>query len=73
MTSDGYRLTLESVRRDAKEETRKEYESRLWERDREIERLKRRISELEHKVRRLESDNSSYRRKRIWDTLDSIF
>jgi len=44
MTSDGYRVTLESVVRDAKEETRKEYEALLREKDAEIARLKKQIS-----------------------------
>ena len=50
MTSDGYRLTLESAVRDAKEETRREYAERLREKDREIAVLERLVKELKRHI-----------------------
>ena len=50
MTSDGYRLTLESAVRDAKEETRREDAGRLREKDREIAVLERLVKELKRHI-----------------------
>lgn len=51
MTSDGYRLTLESAVRDAKEEeTRREYAERLRGKDREIAALELLVKELKRHI-----------------------
>ena len=50
MTSDGYRLTLESAVRDAKEEARREYAERLQEKDREIATLELLVKELKRHI-----------------------
>lgn len=47
MTSDGYRVTLESVVRDTRADVKREYEERLREKDREITGLKMRVKLLE--------------------------
>lgn len=50
MTSDGYRVTLESVVRDTRADVEREYEERLRAKDREITALKMRVGLLESHI-----------------------
>ena len=50
MTSDGYRIALESAVRDAQEDIKKMYEARLFAKDQEIKKLQARVIALEEQL-----------------------
>lgn len=71
MTSDGYRLALESAVRDAKEETRREYAERLRGKDREIAALELRVNLLKHRTA-VQDEEISRLRSALSETLEQL-